>query len=163
MNRIFAAVRAAVYASGFVLLWAWLTQQLRPFDGALGGPLPAACRMAGIVVMALGGTTAALCLLSFVIWGRGTPAPFDAPRRLVVSGPYRYARNPMYIGGGLLLLGFGLFLRSPAVALFVPACWLLIDPLLVRHEEAVLRVKFGPDYDDYCRRTPRWIPRFVEK
>ena len=163
MIRTFAAVRTAVYASGFVFLWAWVSQQFRRFDGALGGSLPAASRLAGIVVMAMGGLIAALCLLSFVIWGRGTPAPFDAPRRLVASGPYRYVRNPMYIGGGLLLLGFGLYLRSPAMALFAPIWWLMIDPLVVFYEERALRAKFGQEYEAYCRRTPRWIPSFSER
>ncbi len=67
----------------------------------------------------------------------------------------------MYIGGALLLLGFGLYQRSPSIVLFVPAWWLLAHLLVVFYEEAHLRSKFGPDYDEYCRRTPRWIPRSI--
>jgi protein-S-isoprenylcysteine O-methyltransferase Ste14 len=67
----------------------------------------------------------------------------------------------MYIGGALLLLGFGLQLQSPAVVLFVPAWWLLFHLVVVLYEEATLRGKFGADYDAYCRRTPRWIPRVL--
>ena len=64
----------------------------------------------------------------------------------------------MYIGGALLLLGFGLYQRSPSIVLFVPIWWLLFHLVVVLYEEATLRGKFGPDYDEYCRRTPRWIP-----
>ena len=77
------------------------------------------------------------------------------------AGPYRFVRNPMYIGGALLLLGFGLYQRSPSIVLFAPGWWLLFHLLVVLYEEATLRSKFGPDYDAYCRRTPRWIPRYT--
>ena len=98
------------------------------------------------------------CLVVFVVRGHGTPAPFDAPRKLVAIGPYRYIRNPMYVGGGLALLGFGLLQTSPSIVLFVPVWWLLFHVMVLVYEEPVLRAKFGSDYDDYCRRIPRWIP-----
>lgn len=158
MNLAFVALRSVVFASGFLWLWAWVTRFLRPFDEVLGGLLPEWSRPAGFPVLAFGGVVAAWCIGAFIVRGRGTPALFDAPRRLVAVGPYRYARNPMYIGGALLLLGFGLYQRSPAIVLFVPAWWLLFHLLVVLYEEAALRSKFGPDYDEYCRRTPRWIP-----
>src|SRR6185295_18008860 len=101
------------------------------------------------------------CIATFIVRGRGTPAIFDAPRRLVAAGPYRYVRNPMYIGGALLLLGFGLIEGSPSIALFVPVWILLFHLLVVFYEERTLRAKFGPDYEAYCRRTPRWLPRIA--
>lgn len=159
MALLFVALRAVVFAAGFFWLWIWVALRLRAFDNALGGPLPGWAGAAGFPALAVGGFIAAWCIGAFVVRGRGTPALFDAPRRLVAIGPYRYSRNPMYIGGGLLLLGFGLALRSPAVVLFVPAWWLLFHLLVVLHEEATLRNQFGADYDEYCRRTPRWIPR----
>ena len=161
MTLTFAALRTALYASGFLWLWAWVAQLLRPFDDALGGPLPEWSREAGLVALVVGGGVTAWCLCAFVVHGRGTPALFDAPRRLVAWGPYRYARNPMYIGGALLLLGLGLYQRSPSIVLFVPVWWLLSHLVVVLYEEATLRIKFGPDYDEYCRRTPRWIPRSI--
>jgi protein-S-isoprenylcysteine O-methyltransferase Ste14 len=161
MTLTFVALRSALFAAGFLWLWAWVALLLRPFDDVLGGPLPAWSRAAGLLVLAFGGVVAAWSIGAFVVHGRGTPALFDPPRRLVARGPYRYARNPMYIGGALLLLGFGLFQRSPSIVLFVPAWWLLSHLLVVFYEEAALRGKFGPDYDAYCRRTPRWIPRSI--
>jgi protein-S-isoprenylcysteine O-methyltransferase Ste14 len=67
----------------------------------------------------------------------------------------------MYLGAAMLLLGFGLYQRSPSIALFVPAWWLLFHAFVVFYEEATLREKFGSDYEKYCRRTPRWIPRTI--
>jgi protein-S-isoprenylcysteine O-methyltransferase Ste14 len=160
MTLLFLAARTVVYATGFVWLWVWVAGLLRAFDGSLGGPLPEWSRAAGVAALLAGGVVAGWCLGAFVTQGRGTPALFDAPRRLVARGPYRYARNPMYVGGATLLLGYGLLQRSPSILVFVPAWWLLIHVLVVLYEEQTLRGKFGRDYDEYCRRTPRWIPRF---
>jgi protein-S-isoprenylcysteine O-methyltransferase Ste14 len=157
MTLTFVALRSAVFAGGFVWLWSWVALSLRRYDSALGGPLPEWNRVAGWLALACGGVVAAWCISTFVVDGRGTPALFDAPRKLVARGPYGYVRNPMYIGGALLLLGFGLYQRSPSIVLFVPAWWLLFHLLVVLYEETALRDKFGADYEDYCRRTPRWI------
>jgi protein-S-isoprenylcysteine O-methyltransferase Ste14 len=159
MTLMLVALRSAVFAGGFLWLWAWVALRLRPLDDVLGGPLPEWSRALGFLVLGLGGVVAAWCIGAFIVHGRGTPALFDPPRRLVAWGPYHYARNPMYIGGALLLLGFGLYQESPSIVLFVPVWWLLSHLLVVLYEEAELHAKFGPDYDDYCRRTPRWIPR----
>ncbi len=151
--------RSAVFACGFLWLWAWIAQMLRRFDPTFGGGLAGWAQPLGLIVLMLGGAVTAWCVGSFVVRGRGTPALFDEPRRLVAAGPYRYIRNPMYIGGALLLLGLGLYQRSPAIVLFVLPWWLLFHLLVVLYEEPHLRRKYGHDYEDYCHTTPRWIPR----
>jgi protein-S-isoprenylcysteine O-methyltransferase Ste14 len=149
-------------ATLFVCLWTWVVILVRPLD-SLFPPreLPAWIGILAFVVIAAGGMLAAWCVTAFTLQGRGTPAPFDPPRRLVAVGPYRWIRNPMYIGGGLVLLGFGLLLKSPSIVLLVPMWLLLFHLFVVLYEERALRGKFGREYDDYCRRTPRWIPRFT--
>ena len=159
MKLSFVALRSAIFASGFLWLWTWIALFLQNYDGALGGPLPTWSHLPGYVVLAMGGTVAAWCIGAFIIQGRGTPALFDAPRRLVAVGPYPLVRNPMYIGGALLLFGFGLSQQSPSILLFVPVWWLLFHLVVVFYEERALHGKFGADYEEYCRRTPRWIPR----
>jgi protein-S-isoprenylcysteine O-methyltransferase Ste14 len=159
MQLIFVALRSALCAAAFVSLWAWVALLLRPLDRNLGGPLPSWVYAPGIVLLCAGGALAGSCIVAFAARGRGTPAPFDPPRRFVAVGPYRVVRNPMYIGGALLLLGFGLIERSPAIVLLVPAWWLLFHLFVLFYEEPVLRAKFGREYEDYCRRTSRWIPR----
>ncbi len=159
MQVIFVALRSAIAAAGFLWLWMWFASLLRAFDSPLGGPLPPWTATAGPWTVAAGAALALWCIGAFVVRGRGTPAPFDPPRRFVAAGPYRVVRNPMYVGGALLLLGLGLTLRSPAIVLFVPVWWLLFHLFVVLYEERALHTKFGRQYDDYCRRTPRWIPR----
>ena len=145
--------------TGFVFLWGWMAMGVRRYDPQLGIALPVWTATFGIPFMLIGGILVLLCAGAFVIWGKGTPAPFDAPRQFVALGPYRYVRNPMYIGGGLLLSGLGLYLRSPSIVLFVPAWWFLFHLVVVLYEEVALRNKFGSEYEDYCRRTPRWVPQ----
>ncbi len=159
MQTIFVALRSAVFAAAFFWLWTWIALLLRAFDPPLGGPLPPWTESVGIAFLAAGGVLALWCVGAFIVRGRGTPALFDPPRRFVAVGPYRVVRNPMYVGGALLLLGFGLAQRSPAIVLFVPVWWLVFHLLVVMYEERALHAKFGPEYDDYCRRTPRWLPR----
>jgi protein-S-isoprenylcysteine O-methyltransferase Ste14 len=106
-------VRAVVYATAFVgLLLVFVPAQLVtwfdvPRPASTGAP-----QIAGVVISAVGGALAIWCVLTFVVAGKGTPAPFDPPRQLVVTGPYRYMRNPMYFGAGLAISGAALYYQS---------------------------------------------------
>ncbi|HWP45479.1 MAG TPA: isoprenylcysteine carboxylmethyltransferase family protein, partial [Blastocatellia bacterium] len=90
--------------------------------------------------------------------GRGTPAPYDPPRRLVVSGLYRYTRNPMYVGIVTLLIGEALAFRSISLAIYSAAVWPLFHLRVIYYEEPKLRELFGQDYLDYCKKVSRWLP-----
>jgi protein-S-isoprenylcysteine O-methyltransferase Ste14 len=112
MKTLLIALRAAVFGSGFALLWGWAAWSLhRRYDSTFGFALPEWTCPLGIALLAAGGVLALACITAFVIRGEGTPAPFDPPRKFVAVGPYRFVRNPMYIGGFLALLGFGLYER----------------------------------------------------
>ena len=81
-------------------------------------PASIGASQAAWIFLAGAGAGAALtlwCMLTLVFVGQGTPAPFDPPRQLVVSGPYRYSRNPMYIGAGIMVFGAALFYQSLAL------------------------------------------------
>jgi protein-S-isoprenylcysteine O-methyltransferase Ste14 len=95
----------------------------------------------------------------FARQGKGTLAPWDAPERLVVAGPYRHVRNPMIVGVFLVLAGEATLFRAPLVGawllVFVVAN-LLVLPLA---EEPRLTRRFGADYDSYRKAVPRWLPR----
>jgi protein-S-isoprenylcysteine O-methyltransferase Ste14 len=99
------------------------------------------------------------CILTFVFVGRGTPAPFDPPRRLVVQGPYRLIRNPMYLGAGLALAGAALFYQSIPLIGYAAVFLLITHAFVVLYEEPTLAKAFEKDYDAYCRRTGRWWPK----
>src|SRR5712691_11012804 len=95
-----------------------------------------ACPLA-VVVFALGASTYAWSVWDFATFGRGTPAPIDAPKRLVVRGLYRYTRNPMYVGALTVILGWALFFQAVQLVLYaiaVGACFQLF--ILVYEEPA---------------------------
>ena len=159
MRSLFVAVRALLWSAGFILLWGWLAVSALRYDAVLGLELPAVLRPIGIVVGALGALLCLSCIATFVVQGRGTPFPLDPPVVFVPTGPYRYVRNPMYIGGALVLAGYGLFQRS-ASALLLSLGFLLIMHLFVLFlEEPGLEQRFGGSYVAYKEAVNRWLPR----
>ena len=91
--------------------------------------------------------------------GEGTPLPLDAPRRLVVAGPYRWIRNPMAVAGLSQGLATGLWFGSPSVFAYVVAGAVLWNVVIRPAEEADLRARFGDDFDRYCAAVSCWVPR----
>jgi protein-S-isoprenylcysteine O-methyltransferase Ste14 len=153
------AVRAGLYGSCFVALWIWLAVLVRPYDAALGGRLPAWLQPVGVALVVVGGPLALACWVLFVVAGRGTPVPFDAPRVFVAIGPYRWLRNPMYAGGLALLAGAGLWLRSPSIAALSAIAWGVAHAFVLLYEEPALTRRFGSTYLEYKGTVNRWIPR----
>lgn len=99
----------------------------------------------------------------FALRGKGTPAPIDPPKKLVEEGPYRIVRNPMYWSVALVMLGEGLVFHSLTLVEVAAAFFVAANLFVLFYEEPVLRRKFGAEYEDYCRRVPRWLPRFKTK
>jgi len=155
---MFLLVRALTYATffiGFVLvaLPAWVAGPAgleRP--SVIGWP-----QVIGGIMLVAGAVVTVSCILTFVAIGRGTPAPFDPPRRLVERGPYAIVRNPMYIGAILALLGAAAFYQSQALAAYAAGFFVVTHLFVIAYEEPTLRNMFGPAYDDYCGRVRRWI------
>jgi len=98
------------------------------------------------------------CFIDFIRRGRGTPAPYDPPRKLVVVGPYTYVRNPQYVG--VILVALSEAILFGRILLFGYAVFLAIGyHLFVRfYEEPTLRRKFGEEYIQYCALVSRWLP-----
>ncbi len=156
---MFVLMRAVTYAALFIgFLLVFLPGRVLEWSGVRRPAALGLTQVVGLAIVILGAALALWCILTFVFVGRGTPAPFDPPRRLVVRGPYRYVRNPMYIGAGLALAGAALFYGSwPLVGYTV--LFLLITHLFVRlYEEPTLRRLFGAEYEVYSRRVKRWRP-----
>ncbi len=150
-------VRAVTYAALFIgLVLVLLPAQLLSGAGIASPGTIGAPQVAGMVIALCGGALALWCILTFAVVGKGTPAPFDPPRRLVVRGPYAVVRNPMYIGAGLALLGASLFYRSLALLGYTAAFFLATHLFVALYEEPTLRRTFGVDYETYCRRVGRW-------
>ena len=119
---------------------------------------------AGFVLVVAGVALYLICAFwGFALRGKGTPAPIDPPKKLVVEGPYRIVRNPMYWSVAFVMLGEALVFRSLPLAEIGCVFFAGTALFVMVYEEASLRVKFGAEYDAYCRRVPRWIPRFRDK
>lgn len=95
----------------------------------------------------------------FAIRGKGTPAPIDPPKKLVVAGPYRIVRNPMYWTIVFAMLGEAALFRSLPLALWAAGLFAGASLFVVLYEEPALRRKFGAEYEEYRQRVPRWLPR----
>jgi protein-S-isoprenylcysteine O-methyltransferase Ste14 len=158
-GALFVALRAATYAALFIAtVLVFLPARVLQWSGIARPKAMGTAQVVGGALVVLGGALALWCVITFTLIGRGTPAPFDPPRRLVVRGPYRFVRNPMYLGAGCALGGAALFSQS-LYLLGYGALFLLISHLFVRgYEEPTLRRTFGEEYDAYCRTVARWRP-----
>jgi protein-S-isoprenylcysteine O-methyltransferase Ste14 len=157
---MFVFARAATYAALFIgLLLVFLPGRILSSTGVVQPPAIGVWQLAGMLLGASGAALALTCILTFVFVGRGTPAPFDPPRRLVVRGPYRLVRNPMYLGAGLALAGAAVFYQSLPLLGYAGLFLLISHLFVVLYEEPALRQAFEGDYEAYCRRAGRWWPR----
>lgn len=109
-------------------------------------------------VLAAGAALYAWCVWDFGRFGRGTPAPIDAPKKLVVRGLYRYLRNPMYVSVLLGILGWALLFRTASLVLYALAVSACFQLFVVGYEEPHLARVFGDEYRAYRARVPRWLP-----
>jgi protein-S-isoprenylcysteine O-methyltransferase Ste14 len=100
------------------------------------------------------------CFWDFTFIGRGTPVPMDPPRELVVTGFYRYVRNPIYLGVVLIFLGHFLRFGYWSLLMYALFSFIGVHAFIVFYEEPTLRRKFGHAYEEYLKKVPRWIPRF---
>jgi protein-S-isoprenylcysteine O-methyltransferase Ste14 len=156
---MFVIARTITYATlfiGFVLVY--LPARLLAWSGIVRPTVYAWPQIAGIAVTAAGAFVALSCVCAFAWIGKGTPAPFDPPRKLVVRGPYRFLRNPMYVGAALAVGGAALFFESIQLLAFVALFLLTTHLFVVLYEEPTLKRTFGPEYEAYCQRVHRWWP-----
>ena len=99
----------------------------------------------------------------FAIRGKGTPLPLDPPKKLVVDGPYRVVRNPMYWAVAFVILGEAAVFHFVGLAELAVVFFAATMLFVLFVEEPSLRQKFNGEYEEYCRRVPRWFPRLGAK
>ncbi|MFN8571600.1 MAG: isoprenylcysteine carboxylmethyltransferase family protein [Gemmatimonadaceae bacterium] len=114
--------------------------------------------LAGLPLL-VGAATYLWCAWDFMTFGKGTPAPIDAPVRLVVHGLYRAVRNPMYVGVLLMVLGWAIYYRSTDLLVYAVGLAAVFHTFVLLYEEPALTRRFGASYALYCRQVHRWIPR----
>jgi protein-S-isoprenylcysteine O-methyltransferase Ste14 len=161
---MFVLMRALTYAALFIgLVLVFLPARLLSWSGVSPPEGQGTPQALGILIAGLGAAVALWCVLTFALLGKGTPAPFDPPRRLVVRGPYRFVRNPMYLGAAMALAGASLYYESFVLAAYLGAFVLAAHGFVVGYEEPTLLAKFGEEYESYCREVRRWRPGFEAK
>ena len=141
-----------------VVLLPWLItgwQSGDPFFGL------AATRWIGAVLIAAGGALLLDAFARFALDGIGTPAPVLPTRHLVVTGPYRYVRNPMYVGVVAAIIGQALLLAEGTLLAYAGLVWLASHVFILAYEEPTMRARYPTEYALYCGDVGRWLPRLT--
>jgi protein-S-isoprenylcysteine O-methyltransferase Ste14 len=134
----------------------WLITGCRVEPALLGlEPL----RWLGIALLILGAVLVLETFARFALQGLGTPAPVYPTKALVVTGSYRFVRNPMYVGVVSLIFGQALIFGSVGALIWGVVVWLAVHLFVLGYEEPTLRQSFGEQYDRYRANVRRWIPR----
>jgi protein-S-isoprenylcysteine O-methyltransferase Ste14 len=163
MQILFPLIRTLIYAILVYFGWRYVAIQARGFDRFFKIELPQWATGVGVLLLVVGFLLAAICFFEFVIAGKGTFIHFDAPKKFVVSGAYKYVRNPMYLGVLLIFIGHALLLRSISVLILSILLFLLAHLVVVFIEEPNLENKFGEDYVNYKRLAGRWVPKIKRR
>jgi protein-S-isoprenylcysteine O-methyltransferase Ste14 len=111
----------------------------------------------GVPLMIGGGVALLWCVRDFYVAGKGTLAPWDPPRQLVVVGLYRWTRNPMYVAVTLILLGWALAFAETGLLIYAACVALAFELRVVLGEEPWLARTHGEAWRDYAERVPRWF------
>ena len=116
-------------------------------------------RIAGALILAVALAFLLQSFVRFVMEGLGTPAPVAPTEHLVIGGPYRYVRNPMYVAVVAAIAGQALLFGQGALGWYGLAIALIQAAFVRFYEEPGLRRRYGAEYDDYRAAVPAWIPR----
>lgn len=160
--KVLAIIGSAVFlviAPGFVAgLVPWWISHWRLEAPFFGMPL---FRLAGGALILMGVAGLLDSFVRFAVQGLGTPAPVFPTRHLVITGLYRYVRNPIYVAVVSTILGQGLVLGNLTLLEYGGLVWLLFHLFVLVYEEPTLRASFGSEYKKFCAEVPRWIPLFT--
>ena len=118
-------------------------------------------RYLGGVMVAAGLPVLLYSFARFALEGLGTPAPIAPPRHLVIGGPYRYVRNPIYVAILAIVFGQALLLGNFNLVIYGTVFWLACHLFVILYEEPTLRRRFGAEYEDFSAAVPRWLPRLT--
>jgi len=111
----------------------------------------------GTIAFLIGFVIMLWCIISFAVKGRGTLSPMDPTKKLVISGLYKFSRNPMYVGVILILIGEVIFLQSVGLGIYSLFVFVAFNIFTMLVEEPRLRKDFGEEYERYYENVRRWI------
>ena len=162
MSKVIAVLGSALFfviaplmLAGFIPRW--VTQwEFRPAFFGLD-----LTRIFGGILIIVGAPGIVDSFTRFALEGLGTPAPIAPPQTLVVSGLYRYVRNPIYIAVVAVILGQALLFGDQRLLWYGALLWLFFHVVVVMYEEPTLEETFGTAYESFRSHVPRWIPRLT--
>jgi protein-S-isoprenylcysteine O-methyltransferase Ste14 len=158
MTRRVAAVGSLVFVVGMPGVVAALVPYLIT-GGWVGSGAPLALQIGGAVLLAVGVAVFAHTVIRFVVEGLGTPFPGAPTKNLVVGGPYRYVRNPMYLAVIAIILGQAAILGSASLLVYAAIVWGTVASFVHFYEEPTLSSEYGEQYAAYRRAVRGWLPR----
>lgn len=142
----------APYAIAIFVGW-WIDRNIQEFNWGLD---TITIQPLGWLSVAIG--LALLAWATFTLWShRTTVNPYQAVSNLCTTGPFRYSRNPIYVGDWLIFIGTTMLFSTWWPLLFSPFVWAILHYGVIRHEEAHLEAKFGNTYRDYIAKVRRWL------
>ena len=157
--------RAALGTAAFLVLAPGVMAVLIPYlltgYEAQDAWLPA--RIAGAALITAGTAALLHAFARFALQGLGTPAPIAPTERLVITGLYRYVRNPMYLAVASTILGQWLLLGRPVLLAYAIVFGAIVYAFVRGYEEPTLRARYGEEYERYRAAVPGWWPRRIEK
>jgi protein-S-isoprenylcysteine O-methyltransferase Ste14 len=162
MQRVSAVLGSALFfvAAPCVLAglipWSMTRWEFGPAFFGLEG-----ARSVGVLLILVGLPGLADSFARFALQGLGTPAPIAPPQNLVVTGLYRYVRNPMYVAVVAVILGQAILFGDGRLMTYGVFMWLAFHAFVLTYEEPVLVQSFGAEYEDFRANVPRWIPRLT--
>lgn len=118
-----------------------------------------ALRAVGVLLIAAGAAVLLDSFARFALQGLGTPAPVFPTRHLVVGGLYRYVRNPIYLALTSAIIGQGVLFGNLRLLAYGALVWASCHVFVLTYEEPKLRATFGAEFEAFCTRVPRWLPR----
>ena len=153
-SALFFVVAPTVLA-GLIPWWMTRWELLPPFFGLQ------ATRAVGILLIVVGLPGLVDSFARFALQGLGTPAPIAPTQHLVVTGLYRYVRNPIYVAVVAVILGQAILFGDWRLLIYGGLMWLAFHGFVLAYEEPVLAESFGAQYEDFRANVPRWIPRLT--
>ncbi|OGM28324.1 hypothetical protein A2962_00575 [Candidatus Woesebacteria bacterium RIFCSPLOWO2_01_FULL_39_61] len=158
--KVKTILMAIVYAGG---LWIFLPYLFILLNDFFGLPrftyLP--LRVLGVLIIICVLLTDLYLFNLFKFFGKGTPVPVEPTNKLIHKGPYKYVRNPMYVGHSLIFLGEFLLFGYPTILLYIVSAGMGFHLLVVKWEEPQLVRRLGEPYENYLNKVPRWLPKIL--
>ena len=157
-----ARARAAAGTLAFLVVAPGVVAGLIPYlltGWEADGDVPVVAVLAGWLLIAAGLAALLASFARFALEGIGTPAPVAPTEHLVVTGLYRYVRNPMYLAVAALIVGQALLLGHPELLLYALAFGAAVLAFVRGYEEPALTRRFGAEYEAYRSAVPGWWPR----